>query len=329
MVEGVRTAVVVDDDPQIRIMLRAALEAAGFTVLEAATGEEAVGLVRRHDPDLVTLDLILPGFDGVEVCRRIRELTDAYIVMITASADEADRLVGLATGADDYVTKPFSPREVQARVAAMFRRPRRVVRSERAARHSSTGPSVNSAAAEFAERSYLNPTNAFNSTSSPNPTSSANPAGPLPQPRPAEGRHSYPGPVGGQVPDAPPWSVADGEESGIVRHGRLVVDIEGRSAIYAGTELPLTKIEFDLLATMVGNPRRVWRREALLDIVWGGHGSDHHVVEVHIGNLRRKLADVAGPGVPVIKTVRGIGYRMAPVDPSQSSGQHTGLPTSY
>jgi len=341
MGQGVRTAVVVDDDPQIRIMLRAALEATGFVVLEAATGSEAVDLVREHDPDLITLDLVLPGFDGVEVCRRIRELTDAYIVMITASGDEADRLVGLATGADDYVTKPFSPREVQARVTAMFRRPRRVARNEPAADHGpaavpgpgnfqgsggsprpGSGPGTGTAGGTAdggVQRSYLNPA----------PPVGTNPLSSIPRPRSGEGRHSYPGPVGAGVPDVPPWSAQDEPETGIVRHGRLVIDLEGRSATYAGTELPLTKIEFDLLATMAGNPRRVWRRETLLNIVWGGQWSDHHVVEVHIGNLRRKLADVAGAGVPVIKTVRGIGYRMAPLDPSQSGGQHSGMPAGY
>ncbi|MCD5309333.1 response regulator transcription factor [Kineosporia babensis] len=294
-----RTAVIVDDDPEIRMILRAVLEATGFSVFEATTGNDAVVLVREHNPDLVTLDLVLPGFDGVEVCRRVRELTDAYIIMITASSDEADRLVGLATGADDYVTKPFSPREVQARVAAMFRRPRRVSRPEQ------TEP-----------RSYLNPGRHASSASS------AGVVGP-------EGRHAYATPGGATVPDAPPWGLTAPEEPGVLRHGRLTIDVEGRIATYAGTELPLTKIEFDLLATMSGNPRRVWRRETLLNIVWGGQWSDHHVVEVHIGNLRRKLADVAGAGVPIIKTVRGIGYRMAPVDPAQSAGQHTGLPTTY
>ncbi|MBT0767614.1 response regulator transcription factor [Kineosporia sp. J2-2] len=315
-----RTTVIVDDDPETRMILRAALESTGFTVFEATTGHDAVSLVREHNPDLITLDLVLPGFDGVEVCRRIRELTDAYIIMITASSDEADRLVGLATGADDYVTKPFSPREVQARVAAMFRRPRRVARAEPAAPPNSGGTEGQSA--ETGGRSYLN--------------------GPAPQSvtgsitglqagrRRSEGRHAYANPGGATVPDAPPWGPDDvHEDPGMLRHGQLTIDVEGRIAAYAGTELPLTKIEFDLLATMSGNPRRVWRRETLLNIVWGGQWSDHHVVEVHIGNLRRKLADVAGAGVPIIKTVRGIGYRMAPVDPAQSAGHHAGLPTTY
>jgi two-component system OmpR family response regulator len=306
MVEGVRTAVIVDDDPETRMILRAALESTGFSVFEATTGHDAVALVRDRSPDLVTLDLVLPGFDGVEVCRRVRELTDAYIIMITASSDEADRLVGLATGADDYVTKPFSPREVQARVAAMFRRPRRVSRGEHRA--------LTEPVSDFGERSYLNPGSRHS----------------VPAPRPSpEGRHTYATPGGLSVPDVPPWTLETTEETGVLRHGSLTIDVEGRIATYAGTELPLTKIEFDLLTTMTGNPRRVWRRETLLNIVWGGQWSDHHVVEVHIGNLRRKLADVAGAGLPIIKTVRGIGYRMAPTDPAQPAGHHAGLPTTY
>jgi len=122
MGDGVRTAVIVDDDPDVRLMLRVALEAIGFAVHEADTGQGGVDFVRACEPDLVTLDLVLPGFGGVEVCRRIRGITNAYIMMISASADEADRLVGLTLGADDYVTKPFSPREVVARVRAVLRR---------------------------------------------------------------------------------------------------------------------------------------------------------------------------------------------------------------
>jgi two-component system OmpR family response regulator len=260
------------------MMLRAALEATGFVVLEATTGHGAVQLVHECHPDLVTLDMILPGFDGVEVCRRIRDQTDAYIIMITASSDEADRLVGLATGADDYVLKPFSPREVQARVTAMFRRPRSV-------------PTVDAAPAEI------------------------EPNGPvfrLPTPRRAD---AVPSPLPGAVV---PASV---HEPGPVRHGPLSIDIDGRVAWLEDTELALTKIEFDLLVTLVGNPGRVWRRETLLNIVWGGQWTDYHVVEVHIGNLRRKLGDAAAEGAALIKTVRGIGYRMAPdqVGPKRST----------
>lgn len=117
-------ALVVEDDPDISTLIEAALDDLGFAVTRVADGADAVKAVRTGRPDLVTLDLSLPGLDGIEVCRQIRAITDAYIIMITARIDELDRLQGLGTGADDFMPKPFSLRELQARVNAMFRRPR-------------------------------------------------------------------------------------------------------------------------------------------------------------------------------------------------------------
>jgi two-component system OmpR family response regulator len=245
MVQGVRTAVVIDDDPDARLILEVALGASGFRVHEAATGAEGVDRVRDLDPDLVTLDLEMPGISGSETLRRIRAISDAYVIMISATADETDRLLGLAAGADDFVTKPFSPREVQARVSAMFRRPR-ALREEVM-------------------------------------TS-------LPAPR---------------TPEL--------IETDVLRHGPLVIDLEGRAAWLLEAELQLTRTEFDLLATLAGNPRKVWRRLVLLDEVWGDQHNEQHVVEVHMGNLRRKLGEAVAGGSRMIVTVRGIGYRLAPV----------------
>ncbi|MCL3862284.1 response regulator transcription factor [Actinotalea sp. K2] len=115
---------VVDDEPGIRRVLSGYLMADGFEVIEATTGEDAVARVRRRAPDLVLLDVMLPDVDGIEVLRRIRTFSDVYIVLVTARAEETDTLVGLAVGADDYITKPFSPREVVARVKAVLRRGR-------------------------------------------------------------------------------------------------------------------------------------------------------------------------------------------------------------
>ena len=228
-----------EDDPDISMLQRDVLEMAGFTVHEAANGRDGIHLVRLVTPDLVTLDLGLPDVDGITVCRTIREFTDAYVLMITARTDEIDRLLGLEIGADDFVDKPFSPREIQARVTALFRRPRGLGAAGRAQ-------------------------------------------------APAEGEHQ------------------------VVRHGELEVDLDGRIATLAGTELPLTRIEFDLLATMLGAPRRVWTRENLLRTVWGAQWvGDDHLVEVHVGNLRRKLGDDARTA-RWIRTVRGVGYRLAP-----------------
>jgi two-component system OmpR family response regulator len=231
-VERVWSAVIVDDDADIRALIAELLRQSGFEVTEAASGTDGIAAVREVQPDVVTLDLNLPDLDGIEVCRRIREITDAYVVMLTARPDEIDRLMGLEIGADDYLTKPFSPRELRARIAAMLRRPR---------------------------------------------------SGPTP------------------APGAGPESV---------RHGGLEVDVEGRLATLDGVELDLTRTEFDLLATLLSGPRRVWPRETLLRTVWGTDWvSDGHLVEVHMANLRRKLGDDPRSG-RYIRTVRGVGYRL-------------------
>jgi DNA-binding response OmpR family regulator len=126
---------VVDDERAIRRLLRMYLTDGGFTVAEAATGEEAIEQVRRGGIDIVLLDLMLPGMDGYEVCRRLRETTSTPVIMLTARGEEANRITGLELGADDYVTKPFSPVEVVARVKAVMRRvsappdPNRVLRA--------------------------------------------------------------------------------------------------------------------------------------------------------------------------------------------------------
>lgn len=124
MVTSPITILVVDDEQRLRDLVRGYLEREGFTVLTAADGPSALDLARQHAPAVVVLDLMLPGLDGLEVCRRLRTFSDAYVVMLTAKAEEIDRIIGLEVGADDYLTKPFSPRELVARVRAMLRRPR-------------------------------------------------------------------------------------------------------------------------------------------------------------------------------------------------------------
>ncbi|MBZ5734109.1 response regulator transcription factor [Nocardioides sp. TRM66260-LWL] len=118
------TVLLVEDEVDLARMVEAYLRRAGFAVEHARTGPEAIAAAERRRPEVVVLDLGLPGLDGVEVCRRIRTFSDCYVLMLTARADEADRLVGLAVGADDYITKPFSPRELVARVQVVLRRPR-------------------------------------------------------------------------------------------------------------------------------------------------------------------------------------------------------------
>ena len=237
-----RRALVVEDDEDISALIELTLQTQGFDVVAVDSGLAAVEAVRSTRPDLVTLDLGLPGIDGIEACRRIREISDAYVVMITARDDEIDRLLGLETGADDFISKPFSARELKARVNAMFRRPRTV-----------DGVAV-----------------------------------------------------------APGARAGDRHE--VLVHGDLKVDVEGHRAFRAGEELVLTRTEFDLLTELMRTPTRVWTREALLRSVWGTEwASDTHLVEVHIGNLRRKLGERTDGG-RFIRTVRGVGYRMEGVD---------------
>ncbi|MEP9364604.1 response regulator transcription factor [Nocardioides sp. CN2-186] len=237
-----RRALVVEDDEDIRALIEFTLTTQGFEVATADSGLSGVEAARATDPDLITLDLGLPGIDGIEACRRIREFSDAYIVMITARDDEIDRLLGLETGADDFIAKPFSARELKARVNAMFRRPRNA---------NGTAPTV------------------------------------------------------GANGDAP----APADDHEVLEHAGLRVDVDGRRAFRDGDELLLTRTEFDLLTELMRTPARVWSREALLRSVWGTEwASDTHLVEVHIGNLRRKLS--SGTDMRYIRTVRGIGYRM-------------------
>ncbi|WP_315097754.1 response regulator transcription factor [uncultured Cellulomonas sp.] len=120
-----RRAVVVDDEEPLSRLVAGYLERDGYLTTSCHDGTRAVEVLRAVDPDLVILDLGLPGLDGVEVCRQLRTFSDCYVVMLTARTAEIDVLIGLSVGADDYLTKPFSPRELMARVAALRRRPRR------------------------------------------------------------------------------------------------------------------------------------------------------------------------------------------------------------
>ena len=119
---AVKTVLVVEDELKISRLIRDYLEGAGFAVLEAPDGETAIALTRSQRPDMVVLDLGLPGMDGLDVTRRIRESSAVPIIMVTARVEETDRIVGLELGADDYLTKPFSPKELVARIRAVLRR---------------------------------------------------------------------------------------------------------------------------------------------------------------------------------------------------------------
>ena len=227
---------VVDDEVALATVVASYLQREGFTVDLAHDGPGAVAAAREQPPDLVVLDVMLPGFDGIEVCRQLRAFTDAYVIMLTARDEEVDKIVGLSVGADDYLVKPFSPRELIARVRAMLRRP-----------HALAG------------------------------AASALPA----------------------------------EEHEPFRLGGLVVDPVARLVSVDLEPVELTRTEFDLLAAMAARPRAAFTRRQLIDAVWGPDWyGDEHVVDVHVGHLRRKLGD--DPSDPTyVRTVRGIGYGMA------------------
>jgi DNA-binding response OmpR family regulator len=224
---------VVDDEPPIRSVVRGFLERDGMVVAEAGDGPDAVAQARAFAPDVVVLDIMLPGFDGLEVLRQVRAFADPYVLLLTARAEEVDRIVGLTVGADDYLTKPFSPRELVARVEALLRRRR-------------GGP------------------------------------------------------------------VSRGDE--VLRAGSLVIDRRRREVTVSGRPVELTALEFAILETLARDPGVVLSRQQLLDAVWGvDFVGDDHVLEVHVGNLRRKLSD--DPGRPrFVETVRGIGYRLRSAD---------------
>ncbi|HWG23336.1 response regulator transcription factor [Actinospica sp.] len=119
-----RTALVIEDAPDICLLVCDTLRQAGFEATGAGSGARGLELAKQLSPDLVTLDLTLPDIDGIEVCRQLRAVTNAYVIVLSARDEETDRLIGLEVGADDYMVKPFSPRELRARVGALFRRPR-------------------------------------------------------------------------------------------------------------------------------------------------------------------------------------------------------------
>jgi DNA-binding response OmpR family regulator len=225
----VKTILVVDDEPQILRLVRDYLEHGGFAVVTAADGPAAVQEARTRHPDLVVLDLGLPGLDGLDVTRELRREGRVPIVMLTARSDESDKLVGLELGADDYVTKPFSPKELVARVRAVLRR------------------------SEAADR-----------------------------------------------------------DDGTIRVGEdVVLDVPRLEMRVGGRRIDLTPTEFRLVATLAGQPGRVFTRAQLLDALHGvAFESYERAIDAHVKNLRRKVEP--DPRAPrYVQTVFGIGYRFA------------------
>jgi DNA-binding response OmpR family regulator len=228
----------VDDDPNVCEVVTRYLEREGFAVETASDGLVALDRALASPADLVVLDVMLPGLSGLEVCRRLRAVTPVPVIMLTARGEESDRIAGLDLGADDYVAKPFSPRELTSRVKAVLRRARGTV-----------------------------------------------------------------APSGAGLPAR-------------LAAGPLVVDVLAREVRLDANPVALTVKEFDLLVSLMRHPRRAFRRDELLEDVWGYAYGDTSTVTVHVRRLREKVED--DPSNPTrIGTVWGVGYRFeGPVDMS-------------
>ena len=218
---------VVDDEKLLVKGIKFNLENEGYEVTVAYDGATAVELSRRENFDLIILDLMMPGMSGTDACMQIREFSNVPIIMLTARSEDADKLMGFACGADDYITKPFNILEVKARIKALLKRA--------------------TAAAPVRSTTQLT--------------------------------------VGG-----------------------LTLDTEQRVAIREGQVIDLTAKEYDLLELLMKNPKRVYSRENLMDLVWGySYAGDYRTVDVHVRRLREKLEKV--PAEPVfILTKWGVGY---------------------
>jgi DNA-binding response OmpR family regulator len=222
---------IIEDDPTVAEVVTRYLEREGYAVESVGDGAEGLRRALENPPDLVVLDLMLPSLPGLEVCRRLRTAAPVPVIMLTARGEEADRITGLELGADDYVAKPFSPRELTARVKAVLRR--------------ATGP----------------------------------------------------------LPSAP--------EATVLRAGDLELDLVVHEARLGGELVALTVKEFELLAHLMRHPRRAFRREELLEYVWGFAYGDTSTVTVHVRRLREKIE--ADPSAPrYVCTVWGVGYRFEP-----------------
>jgi DNA-binding response OmpR family regulator len=224
---------IVDDDANVSEVVSRYLELEGFDVEAVADGNTALDRALAEPPDLIVLDLMLPGLSGLEVCRRLRAMAPVPVIMLTAKGEESDRVIGLELGADDYVAKPFSPKELTARVKAVLRRAR--------------------------------------------------------------------GPLAATTPGTPSMLTA----------GELVVDVAARQARLRDEPVALTARELELLVFLMRHPRQAFRREELLEHVWGYTYGDTSTVTVHVRRLREKIED--DPSEPRhIATVWGVGYRFEP-----------------
>lgn len=274
---------VVEDEVDLSNLIRTKLEAEGHSVLQAFDGPAALSLVEVHRPHLVILDWMLPGLDGLAVCRQLRQKYLMPIIMLTARTEEIDRVLGLEVGADDYISKPFSMRELLARVRAVLRR------VELDGHSSSSVSNITNAGATHAVPQFIAP-----SQDAPPPHSGG------------AKELIYP-PLRTSTED-----VSAGEQSSlpatsapIVRGTLCIYELE-RLVTLDGVELDLTPKEYELLLLLASHPGRAFSREFLLQHLWGyDYDGFDRTVDTHITRLRKKLGTVGEK----IVTVWGVGYR--------------------
>ena len=311
-----RIAVIIEDDADVRHLLKTVLAQSGFQAILTTNGADGIEAVRTHHPVLTTLDVSMPGMDGFAVAKRIREFSTTYIVMLTALADEIDVVQGLDSGADDYLLKPFRPRELRARIETMLRRPRERVGVGASAEGTSL-TSMGSASAAPAVTSTRAP--ALPVEAVPEPAYVAPAPQPSPPPLAAPFQPTYAPPTHQPVHQPPPLVVpAVPTAEGSLQHRGLQLNTQTRITQVDGRGIELTRSEFDLLATLLGSGRRV-RSKADLVLALRGESyvttyyvndADKRAVEVHMANLRRKIGDSSATP-RFIETVRGVGYRLA------------------
>ncbi len=272
-----RIAVIIEDDIDIRRQLEKGLEQAGFGTHSAGNGLDGIELVRRHRPTLTTVDVSMAGTDGFETAKRIRAFSDTFLIMLSARSEEIDTLMGLESGADDYLAKPFRPRELRTRIDAMLRRPRLSSVTAGRLEHGGAQSSIAGIAGH--------------------PT---DPAGLLLRQLEEQSRTET--------------SIA---VDGWLEHRGLRLHPELRLVVLDGVEIELTRSEFELLHVVMSSGRRVHSKPELAlavrtdERVLSDDVSDaeRRAVEVQLASLRRKLGENAAQP-RWIETVRGAGYRL-------------------
>jgi DNA-binding response OmpR family regulator len=347
-VHGDKVAVIAEDDPDVRDLIEIVLTQSGFTIFHAPDGPAAIAAVREHRPLLTTLDVNMPGMDGFAVAKRLREFSQTYLIMITALTQEIDIIRGFEAGADDYLVKPFRPRELRARADSMLRRvafadgtsgqdptPSAPAPPPQRAPESWAAAAVREFQEEMSPDSRRRHAHRYHADQTP-PTQPAQPtqpaAAPPASPAPAasdpapgarEATSAAPAapasPVVPPVPSrpSPPSSEARAEGNALIFRD-LTVDTTTGQTSRDGRSLSLTDPQLQLLVSLLGSGRRVRSKADLVLALRGEqfvtshfvNEADKRAVEGHIAGLRQTLGDdEASP--KYIETVKGVGFRLA------------------